>query len=112
MLEETLKKQTAEMAKLKKRIQFGDSGDNNDGTNLLLNNNELIQPLPSSDLSEDEWENDKSFQKLCKMMDGLIEQAQLAVKFEYKGAGRVISVYNNDNEENDSNNHTEDGNNG
>ncbi|CAO3636576.1 unnamed protein product [Cunninghamella blakesleeana] len=111
MLEETLKKQTAEMAKLKKRIKFGDNGDNNDDANLLLNN-ELIQPLPSSDLSEDEWENDKSFQKLCKMMDDLIEQAQSAVKFEYKGAGRVLSRYNNDNEENENNDHTEDGNNG
>lgn len=96
MLESTVKKQASEMAKLKKRIQFGKCETNSEGSNVLLDSNELIQPLPNSDLSEDEWENDKSFQRLCRMTDSLIEQAQLAINFEYKGAGRVISVYSND----------------
>ncbi|ORX56778.1 hypothetical protein DM01DRAFT_1334336 [Hesseltinella vesiculosa] len=87
MLEATVRKQALEVAKLKKQLNGTDQqGD-------------LIAPfapppLPTTDFSEDEWENDKVFQRLCQMTDSLIEHAQAAVAFEVKGMGRVISQYN------------------
>ncbi|KAI8335893.1 hypothetical protein BC941DRAFT_453623 [Chlamydoabsidia padenii] len=82
MLEATVRKQASEMAQMKKQMIVTDNG---------VHVNPLVLPLPTSEISEDEWENDKTFQRLCSMTDKLIEQAHRAISFEFKGMGRVIS---------------------
>ncbi|KAI8093813.1 uncharacterized protein BX664DRAFT_313825 [Halteromyces radiatus] len=102
MLEATVRKQASEMAQMKKQMSFSEGG----GVNI----HPLVLPLPASDISEDEWENDKTFQRLCRMTDTMIEQAQQAVAFEFKGMGRVISYTEQDNDDDDNNDDDDDNN--
>ncbi|CAO3590569.1 unnamed protein product [Absidia cylindrospora] len=96
MLEATVRKQASEMAQMKKQMTFSDDG---------VRVNPVVLPLPSSELSEDEWENDTTFQRLCRMTDKMIEQGQHAITFKFKGMGRVISytehVDDNDDDDDD-----------
>ncbi|KAF7721628.1 hypothetical protein EC973_004349 [Apophysomyces ossiformis] len=104
MLEATVRKQASQVTQLKKQMSQGDYVH--------------VEPLPLEDkkelnnLSDDEWEKDEVFMRLCKMTDHLIEQAEAAVKFEYKGLGRVLSSYGADAEPigDDEDNETTDGN--
>ncbi|KAI8069338.1 hypothetical protein BC940DRAFT_318196 [Gongronella butleri] len=97
MLEATVRKQALEVTKLKKQLT---------GTDTLIDPAALapFTQTPASELSEDEWENDKVFQRLCQLTDNLIEQAQAAVAFEVKGQDirRVISQYYAEDQENTS----------
>ncbi|OAD67029.1 hypothetical protein PHYBLDRAFT_70387 [Phycomyces blakesleeanus NRRL 1555(-)] len=88
MLEATVRRQASQVAQLKKQLKLNQANGHEE---IAL----LVEPQKQelADLSEDEWEKDKVFQRLCHLTDKMLEQAQAAVVFEFKSLGRVITHY-------------------
>ncbi|KAG0181220.1 hypothetical protein DFQ28_001463 [Apophysomyces sp. BC1034] len=85
MLEATVRKQASQVTQLKKQVSQGDYIH----VEPLL----LEEKKESASVSDEEWEKDEVFMRLCKLTDQLIEKAEAAVKYEYKGVARVLSSY-------------------
>ncbi|KAI9006248.1 hypothetical protein CLU79DRAFT_780586 [Phycomyces nitens] len=86
MLEATVRKQASQVAQLKKQLKLNQANGEDIG---------LPAEPPKQELAdlEEEWEKDEVFQRLCHLTDQMLERAQAAVVFEFKGLGRVITHY-------------------
>ncbi|KAI9008857.1 hypothetical protein CLU79DRAFT_723214 [Phycomyces nitens] len=112
-LEATVKRQAAHIAELQKRLDsriewplspVSDTPDTPD-KQILAGSSEasIITPEGScvQGLTEEEVVNDQSFQRVCSILQDLIEGAQAAVQHEYNSSGRVLTEYNDSSDEED-----------
>ncbi|KAL1935163.1 hypothetical protein VTP01DRAFT_4303 [Rhizomucor pusillus] len=86
MLEATVRKQASQVAKLKKQIS-------SDPQEVVVAPVLLADATKEQLTDEDDWEKDEAFVRLCRMTEKMIEQGRAALNFEFKGQGRVLAQY-------------------
>ncbi|ORZ01537.1 hypothetical protein BCR43DRAFT_181948 [Syncephalastrum racemosum] len=88
-LEATLRRQSERISELEKRLESSDGPL----TPLSDKHEALLEAGNSDALSDEEVENDQTFQRLRAMLQALIEQAEVAVVQKTKVSGRVLTDY-------------------
>ncbi|KAI8369372.1 uncharacterized protein BYT42DRAFT_617402 [Radiomyces spectabilis] len=92
-LEATVRRQAAQITELQKRLMM------NDGPLTPVSDKAPESPglpetsMASDVLTDEEIENDQVFQRLRSMLQGLIEQAEVALLQKTKASGKVLTHY-------------------